>query len=151
MDFTSPLVLLIEDNEDDVFFVQYAFQRAGIDCSWHVAGNAEDAILYLSGEGAFEDRFAHPLPAAVLLDIVLPRKSGHDVLAWMRNQKALDKVIRVVLTGSNNPADVDRSYALGAHGYFFKPVTQEQLSRPGRNLKTMLSAGRSPSLPPAFA
>lgn len=151
MDFSAPHILLVEDNDDDVFLTQHAFERAGIECFWQIAADGEEAISYLSGEGAFTDREEYPLPMVVLLDLKLPRKSGHEVLAWMGGQKALDQVIRVVLTGSNNPADVDRSYALGAHGYLFKPITLEQLSRSGRTLKTVLLQSRAPRPAPLLA
>src|SRR5580765_1226063 len=131
MEFSLPHVLLVEDNDDDVFLTQHAFERAGIDCFWQIAADGEEAISYLSGEGVFADREAYPSPMVILLDLKLPRKSGHEVLAWMGRQKSLQKVIRVVLTGSNNPADVDRSYALGANGYLFKPITHDQLNLSG--------------------
>jgi len=151
MEFSLPHVLLFEDNDDDVFLTQHAFERAGIVCFWQIASDGEEAISYLSGEGVFADREAYPLPMVILLDLKLPRKSGHEVLAWMGGQKALEKVIRVVLTGSNNPADVDRSYALGANGYLFKPITHDQLNLSGRSLQTVLLQGRSPRPAPLLA
>jgi CheY-like chemotaxis protein len=150
--YSSPShVLIIEDNDDDVFLTQHAFERAGLECFWQVAADGEEAISYLSGEGAFADREVYSLPMVVLLDLKLPRKSGYEVLAWMREQKALDEVIRVVLTGSNNPADVDRSYALGAHGYLFKPITDDQLNMSGRSLMRVLLQGRAPRPAPLLA
>ena len=151
MDFALPHVLLVEDNDDDVFLTRHAVESAGIECFWHVAADGEQAISYLSGEGAFADREAYPLPVAMLVDLKLPRKSGHEVLSWMRGQSALDDVIRVVLTGSNNPGDVDRSYALGAHGYLFKPITEDQLIGSGRTLKNALLQGRLPEHVPLLA
>jgi CheY-like chemotaxis protein len=141
-DFRPPSVLLIEDNPDDVVLIRDAFQRAGIDCYLHVAADADAGCSYLEGKGEYQDRSQHPLPAVVLIDLKLPGKSGHDVLAWINRQKELSQVIRVVLTGSDNPADAEKSNRLGAHGYLIKPLTPEQLTGPGRNLRMMLMGNR---------
>ena len=148
MNFTPPPILLVEDNEDDAILVKIAFEQAGIECSWQTAEDGQEAILYLSGEGIYEDRSKYPMPLVVLVDLTLPRKSGHEVLAWMQQRKELQSVVRVVLTGSDNPEDVDASYALGAQGYLLKPITQAQLRQPGRTLRTILLVNGS-SPPPA--
>jgi len=141
-DFTPASVLLVEDNPDDVVLIRDAFQRAGIDCYLHLAADGDEAISYLDGKGDYSDREKHPLPAVVLIDLKLPGKSGHEVLAWMNRQKSLAHVMRMVLTGSDNPADADKSNRLGAHGYLIKPLTTEQLTGPGRNLRMILMGNR---------
>jgi DNA-binding NarL/FixJ family response regulator len=78
------------------------------------------------------------MPAVVLIDLSLPGKSGHDLLKWIQGRKQLQSLVRVVLSGSENPEDVDKSYRLGAHGYLMKPITAQQLNQPGRTLKTIL-------------
>jgi CheY-like chemotaxis protein len=125
-----------------VVLIRDAFQRAGIDCYLHPANSGEEAISYLEGKADYGDREKHPLPTAVLIDLKLPGKSGHEVLAWMNKQKQLAHVMRMVLTGSDNPADVEKANRLGAHGYLIKPVTTEQLTGPGRNLRMILMGNR---------
>jgi len=134
-------VLLVEDNEDDQILIQAAFESAGIHCRIVVLGTAEEAIAHLSrvGEvGEFSQTDAAPMPAVVLIDLSLPGKSGHDLLKWIQGRKQLQSLVRVVLSGSENPDDVDKSYRLGAHGYLMKPITAHQLNQPGRTLKTIL-------------
>jgi CheY-like chemotaxis protein len=131
-------LLLVEDNEDDAILIRSAFESAGIDCDLQLASDGESAISYLKGEGVYSDRAHYALPSVVLLDLTLPGKSGHDVLAWIAQQKGLRNLIRVVLTGSDNPADMDKAYRLGAHGYLTKPLTADQLLAPGRTLKMVL-------------
>jgi len=137
-----PQVLLVEDNEDDALLIKIAFERAGIDCPVQALTNGEEAIAYLSGDGVYQDRERYPLPTALLVDLKLPGKSGHEVLAWVRRQKPLDSLIRVVLTGSDRPEDVEKSYRLGAHGYLLKPLSPEQLTQPGINLRMILMGRR---------
>jgi CheY-like chemotaxis protein len=131
-------VLLVEDNEDDVLLLSFTLERANIDCDLHSVASGEEAIAYLSGRGEYGDRSRHPLPVVILLDLNLPRKSGLEVLDWIRRQPELNTIIRVVLTGSEAPADMRKSYQLGAHGYLSKPLSVEQLTQPGRNLRMIL-------------
>ena len=63
----------------------------------------------------------------VFLDLKLPLMSGHEVLAWIRGQRQLESLTVVVLTSSNEPSDVRRSYSLGANSYLVKPLTANQL------------------------
>lgn len=131
-------ILLVEDNEDDVILIQYALEEAGIGNPVHVVESGEEAIAYLSASGKYSDRHEFPLPRVVFLDLKLPGKSGHDVLKWMTQRESLNDVIRVVLTGSDDPLDLKKSYDLGANGYLTKPLTPEQLRHPSRNLRTVL-------------
>jgi CheY-like chemotaxis protein len=120
-------LLLVEDNEDDVFLMRRALTRAGLVNPLHVVSDGEQAVNYLGGGDRFRDRAAFPLPGLVFLDLKLPRKSGHDVLRWVRQQQALRSLVVVVLTSSDQPSDIAQSYRLGANSYLTKPPTVEQL------------------------
>lgn len=115
-------VLLVEDDANDVLLVQRAFRKAGAIAPMHVVNDGQAAMDYLNGSGAYANRIAHPLPALVLLDLKLPRKSGHEVLTWLRAQPALKRTPVVVLTSSKESMDVNRAYDLGANSYLVKPV-----------------------------
>lgn len=115
-------VLLVEDNEDDILFVQRAFRRAKLSNALPVVEDGDDAVAYLSGEGEYADRSRHPMPTLILLDIKLPRRSGLEVLEWLRAQPGLRRIPVVMLTSSKESADVDRAFDLGASGYLVKPV-----------------------------
>src|SRR5438874_1241975 len=118
-------ILLVEDSEDDVFLIEYTLEDAGILNPVHVVESGEEAIAYLSASGKYSDRHEFPLPRVVFLDLKLPGKSGHDVLKWMAQQEFLNDVVRVVLTGSDDPQDLKKSYDLGANAYLTKPLTPE--------------------------
>jgi CheY-like chemotaxis protein len=124
---TDRLILLVDDNEDDVFLMERAVKGAGIKNPVHVVSDGEEAINYLSGAGQYSDRELFPFPAVVFLDLKLPFKSGHEVLQWIREQPKLKTLVVVVLTSSNQPSDIRRCYALGANSYLVKPPTPEQL------------------------
>lgn len=123
----SHTILLVEDNEDDAFFMSQALKDAGITNPLKHLEDGQAAIDYLSGTGKFSDREKNPLPMVVFLDLKMPMKSGHDVLAWIRAQPQFEKLVVIVLTSSNEERDLKRAYELGANSYVVKPPTAKQL------------------------
>jgi len=123
-DFT---ILLVEDNPDDVLLIQRAFRKANLVNPISVVDDGEKAIAYLSGSGEYADRSRHPVPVLVLLDLKLPRKSGHEVLAWIKQHPALKRMPVVVLTSSTETVDVNQAYDHGANSYLVKPVGFDDL------------------------
>lgn len=118
----SQTILLVEDDSNDVLLLQRAFRRAGLVHLLQVATDGDQAVAYLGGEGQFADRQKYPLPALILLDLKLPRRSGLEVLEWLRGQVNEIKTLPViVLTSSRLSEDVDRAYGLGANSYMAKP------------------------------
>jgi DNA-binding response OmpR family regulator len=101
----GPQVLLVEDDRDDALLIRRAFRKAGLALPTHVE-DGEAAVAYLA-RCAIGDQSPSPLPALVLLDLKLPRKSGLEVLAWLRGLR--------------------RAYDLGANSYLVKPVGFEAL------------------------
>ena len=128
-------LLLIEDNEDDVFLMRRALKQAEIDNPLYVVRDGQQAVDYLAGNGEFNDRELYPFPALVFLDLKLPFKSGHDVLAWIRQEAELDELVVVILTSSDEPSDIDRAYKLGANSYLVKPPSLGQLRDLAKSFK----------------
>lgn len=122
-------ILLIEDDSNDILFVQRAFQRVNVTNPIHVVRDGDAAIDYLSGQGEFADRANHPLPAMILLDLKLPRRSGLEILAWIREKPDIRRIPVVVLTSSRETLDLERSYDLGVNSYLVKPVKFEDLAK----------------------
>jgi CheY-like chemotaxis protein len=119
---TNQVILLVEDDSNDVLLLQRAFRRAGLNHALQVVSDGDQAVSYLAGDGDYSDRTKHPLPALILLDLKLPRRSGLEVLEWLRGQPAEIKALPViVLTSSRLSEDVDRAYGLGANSYMAKP------------------------------
>src|SRR4051812_1826794 len=80
MDSDGRTVLLVEDTEDDVFFMKDTMKRAGLLNPLQVVGDGRKAIDYLNGNGGYSDRKRFPFPCLVLLDLKLPEYSGFEVL-----------------------------------------------------------------------
>jgi CheY-like chemotaxis protein len=124
---SASAILLVEDNEDDVFLMKHSLTTAGVSNPVFVVGTGPEAVDYLAGAKPYDDRARYPMPAIVFLDLKLPLMSGHEVLSWIRSQRQLESLIVVVLTSSDEPADVRRSYSLGANSYLMKPLSARQL------------------------
>jgi CheY-like chemotaxis protein len=123
----TQLILLVEDNEDDVFFMQRALKAAGLENRVQVAEDGQRALDYLAGAGAFSNREEYPLPRLIFLDLKLPFVSGLEVLQWMRAQAQLCTLPVIVLTSSMEHRDVDLAYRRGANSYLVKPASTDKL------------------------
>ncbi len=127
-------ILLVEDEEDDVFFLQQAMKKAGVLNPLQVASDGQMAIDYFKGTGKFANREEFPLPCLVLLDLKLPRVMGLDVLKWLREQPGVAPIV-VILTSSKEEADIATAYRLGANGYLVKPSAADQLTDVVKSIK----------------
>ncbi|MGH8372080.1 MAG: response regulator [Gammaproteobacteria bacterium] len=127
-EITRTTILLAEDDQNDVMLIKRAFSKSHVINPIACVENGEEAVAYLSGQGQYADRERHPLPFMMLLDLKLPRLSGHEVLKWLREQPGLKRLPVVVLTSSREPSDINRAYEIGANSYLVKPVVFEEFS-----------------------
>ena len=134
----EPLILLVEDDENDALFAIRALKRAGVTHPVTHLWNGEEAINYLAGYTPYHDRAKHPLPCLVLLDLKMPKFSGFDVLHWIQSQPQLANIPVVVLTGSIYEEDRVKAKRLGAIGFQVKPVAFDDLVAIAGNLKLRL-------------
>jgi CheY-like chemotaxis protein len=128
-------VLLVEDNADDVFIMQRAWQKAAVQNPLRVVSDGKQAVDYLSGNGEFSDRRQHPIPCLILLDIKLPHMTGFEVVAWLRKYEPCCTIPAVFLTSSNADLDIHQAYKLGGNAYLVKPPTPEKLIQMLQDLK----------------
>jgi len=128
------VILLAEDDSNDVLLIQRAFQRNHVANPVQVVRDGEEALAYLSGQAPFADRERHPLPVLMLMDLKMPRKSGLEVLEWVRQQPGLKRLPIIVLSSSNQSPDINRAYGLGANSYLVKPAGFDSLLDLVKNL-----------------
>src|SRR5687767_13728739 len=115
-------ILLAEDNENDVLMLRRAARNAKFSSPLQIVNDGEEVIAYLRGEGKFNDRRRYPLPGLLLLDLKMPRKSGFEVLQWLREQPQFFARQVVVLSSSDEIRDINRAYELGANSFLVKPM-----------------------------
>ena len=138
-------ILLVEDNEDDFELLRIVLEHAGIETPLHWVQTADAAIEYLSGEDGYAGSSHHPLPRLIFVDLKLPGKSGHEFLDWLNSRPELADIVRVVLTGSDDPQDRRMAGQLGASCYLIKPLTVEQLTNPSRSLRMFFASSGTPA------
>jgi CheY-like chemotaxis protein len=127
MSSNGATILHVEDDPNDVLLIARAFRKAETTAQVRVVNDGEQAVHYLGGVESFANREQNPLPSLVLLDLKLPRKSGIEVLEWMRTQPVLKRIPVVMLTSSRQPVDINRAYDLGVNAYLVKPVNFDAL------------------------
>jgi CheY-like chemotaxis protein len=123
MQFDQQTILVVEDNEDDVYILNGVFRKAAIANPIQLASDGQQASDYIAGVGQFANREQFPLPFLVLLDLKLPYRHGFEVLQSLRSQSTLDHVSVVVLTSSAEERDIVKAYDLGARSFLVKPPT----------------------------
>lgn len=116
------VILLVEDNPSDVGLTRRALAKSAIRNELVVAEDGQEALDYLFCEGRHAGRDIAELPVLVLLDLNLPRVGGLDVLQRIRSDSRTRRLPVVILTSSNEQADVARGYDYGTNSYIRKPV-----------------------------
>jgi two-component system response regulator len=127
-------ILLVEDNPDDVLLTQRAFSKSNIGNDIVVKRDGQEALDYLFGLEGVTAQEGEALPVLVLLDIKLPRIDGLEVLRRMRGDERTRLLPVVILTSSNEYADLVAGYQRGCNSYIRKPVDFNQFADAVRQL-----------------
>ncbi|MDP2818627.1 MAG: response regulator [Polaromonas sp.] len=112
-------ILLVEDNEDDVFLTREAFDAARLSVHLHHVDNGMKCLQFLRKEGPYADV---PTPDLILLDMHMPVMDGYEVLSEIVKDDKLKHLPVVVLTTSYEAADIQKMYGLRCNSYITKPV-----------------------------
>jgi len=132
---TERCVLMADDDANDVFLLQRAFRDAEIPNPLRAVRDGQEAIDYLSGAGAFANRARFPFPFLLILDLKMPRKTGMDVLQWLRNREGLCCLPVIMFSSSAHPSDVEKAYRLGVNAFVVKPSGVPQRTELARMIK----------------
>ncbi len=121
------VILVGEDDPEDVANIKRVLKGANFVNPVHFVSDGTETIAYLAGRGKYADRNLYLYPALLLLDLVMPQRSGLEVLSWIHNRpepehKALGIV---VMTAMGNIEEIQCAYSLGAHSFLIKPLLLE--------------------------
>jgi two-component system response regulator len=116
-------ILLVEDNEDDVYLTRRAFGSARFPVNLHHVDNGAKCLAFLRRQGEYAQA---PAPDLVLLDINMPVMNGREVLAAINADSALRHLAIVVLTTSAEQSDITAMYQMRCNSYIAKPVDFDQ-------------------------
>jgi len=145
----SLTILVAEDDPLDAELLKRAMKRAGITSSVHFVKDGDEAIEYLKGHGRFADRKRYPFPSVVLTDLKMPRRTGLELLDWLRKHPECHVLPTVLMSGSGIPSDVDKAYHFGVNSYFRKPSTLDELTELMGLLNDYWSKTELPELRPS--
>ena len=116
-------LLLVEDNPGDVRLIQEAFKKGRFQNTLHVVSDGEAALDFVRQTGEYVDA---PRPDLVLLDLNLPKRSGHDVLGEMKSDEDLQRIPVIVITSSRAREDLIESYSRHTNAYLTKPSDPDE-------------------------
>jgi CheY-like chemotaxis protein len=125
-------LLIIEDNPGDVRLLEEAFEELNANVNIRVAKDGAEGIELLTGSGDGNNSWR---PDLILLDLNLPKISGHDVLAQIKNDPHTRWIPVIVLTSSRAESDVRRAYESHANAYLRKPSTLDGLMAAAQDVK----------------
>lgn len=124
-----PVILLVEDNTFDAQLIQAALGRTPGEINLVRVDDGDKAVDYLAGAAPFDDRAKYPVPVTMLLDIKLPKRSGFEVLEWLRSQEGpVKRLPTLMLTSSKHQVDINRAFEHGANAYLTKPDSIKELT-----------------------
>lgn len=112
-------ILLVEDNEGDILLTTEALEERKIINKISVAKDGKEALDFMFKEGAYKNATT---PDLILLDVNLPKKSGHEVLQLIKNDDRTAHIPVIMLTTSSSETDINLSYKHHANCYITKPV-----------------------------
>jgi|SRR5205085_3098882 len=121
-----PQVLIVEDDQNDAYFIKRAFELSGVSHAPYICENISEAKRYLEGSGEFADRTRFPFPNMMMVDIKMPGGTGFDLLDWIRKHPDVRIIPTIMMSSSSLPDDVKLGYCLGANAYMCKPIDTER-------------------------
>jgi two-component system response regulator len=125
-------ILLVEDNEGDARLAKEAMRDSKVSNTIHHVPDGVEAMAFLRKEAKYADM---PRPDLILLDLNLPKKDGREVLADIKADDVLKRIPVVILTVSNDEADILKSYNLHANCYITKPIDLGQFIKVVRSIE----------------
>ncbi|MCH7412261.1 response regulator [Belliella sp. R4-6] len=125
-------ILLVEDNDGDVVLTMEALEEAKIKNSISIVKNGEKAIQYIERIGDFQNVI---YPDLIILDINLPKLSGHEVVKHLKSSEKHKEVPIIILTTSSSPNDIDKSNKNQVNCFITKPVTTDDFIQMVNKLK----------------
>lgn len=122
----TPLLVIIEDNDADYTALIRAMKQQKMQAHLQRCLTGDEALEYLH---------THPHPHLIILDLNLPGTDGREVLKNLKQNELIKKIPVVILTTSNNPADIQYCYQWGANSYIQKPIDYNLLLKIVENIK----------------
>jgi CheY-like chemotaxis protein len=116
-------LLLADDDPDDRLLIKDALDETRSTADFYAVEDGVELMDYLRRRGRYVDSSEAPPPSLILLDLKMPRKSGHQALKEIKEDPKLQRIPVVILTTSSQQRDISLSYDLGVNSFITKPAT----------------------------
>ena len=141
------IMLLVDDEENDIYFVRRATEQSDAGHTVYAVNDGEEAIRYLRGKGRYADRHKFPLPNVILTDLKMPGMDGFEFLRWLRHNAGSSIIPTIVYSSSRLEKDVRQAYRLGANCYLVKPNSLEEMVKTLHSMYEFWSRCECPPIP----
>lgn len=136
-------ILLVEDNNADIYLFRQALKGAGLNFELTVIEDGAEALAFARRQGEYA---ASSVPDLAVLDLNLPKVGGASVLEAMRQSKDLERVRVFIMTSSAGPCEQARARELGVERFITKPLDLEDFLQIGHVVKEVLLKSTAPDL-----
>ena len=143
----SIVIMLVEDDEGHQLLIRENLRLGGIVNELIELRDGQHALDYLFRRGQYQDPAKSPRPGLILLDIKMPKIDGFAVLEKVKVDPQLRMIPVLMLTSTDDQAEINRSYALGANSYIVKPIRYEEFQERVKALGLFLDIVRFPEEP----
>jgi CheY-like chemotaxis protein len=134
-------ILIAEDDEADILLLKRAFEEVGFSHKIDFVHDGQEAIDFLTRLcQAKDDR----MPVLLVLDLKMPRRTGLEVLQWLRQQPALRCLPAMIFSSSGRGDDIERAYSLGANAFVVKPASTTDRAEVTRFLRAWVEYNQPP-------
>ena len=140
----SVLIMLIEDDEGHQLLIRENLRAGGIINELVEMRDGAQALDYLFRRGQYQDPSRSPRPGLILLDIKMPKMDGFSVLERVKSDPQLRLIPILMLTSTDDQAEINRCYTLGANSYIVKPIQYEAFQGQIKALGLFLDIVRLP-------
>ena len=130
----SPVVLMVDDDDEDVYLTRRAFRSCGARCRFDHVNDGESLFAWLDNVGDYTDPERAPRPQLILMDINMPRENGLELLGRLRRSVRHSQIPVIMLSTSVADRDVDDAYRLGANSFIGKPTTASGMQEIARQV-----------------
>ena len=143
---TNFIILVVEDEDSDFYLLERAFRKNNIQNPIIRAKDGLEGLHYLQGSNEYSDREKFPFPDVVILDLKTPRMTGLELLEWIREHPECRVIPTVIMSSSQQDADIEKAYQLGANTYFVKPTNFQDLVDLTASIQEYWRRGTRPGL-----
>jgi len=143
---SSISILVAEDEESDFLLLERALRNSDDRIKVYRVRDGVEGMEYIKGEGVYADRGRFPLPQMLIVDLKMPRMTGMEFLAWLRAEPGRRVIPTLMMSSSEQAADVRQAYELGANTYFLKPSDFRSLVDLCQRISAYWSQGIKPPI-----